>query len=155
MIPSNSRRRRVSAVVITLNAATQLEACLHGLSFADEIVVVDCGSTDRTIEMATARNARVIRQVWLGYGRQKDFAVSQAVNDWVLCVDADEIVSPELRNSIEAVLNAPVAGACGRGRLRCLAGGLRRSGSPGRCNWMFLGSSRNWAGHRLSPCSGV
>ena len=111
MEASNSPRSRVSAVVITLNAATQLEGCLHGLSFADEIVVVDSGSTDRTIEIATAMNARVIRQDWLGYGRQKDFAVSQAANDWVLCVDADEIVGPELRTSIEAVLHAPAAGA--------------------------------------------
>ena len=90
----------LSAVVITLNAASQLEACLASVAFAEEILVVDSGSTDGTVELAQARGARVIQHEWLGYGRQKHFAVTQAAHDWVLCIDADERVSDTLRRSI-------------------------------------------------------
>ena len=104
-------RVSLSAVVITRNEGRRIERCLASLEFADEIVLIDSESDDDTVERAKAVGARTLIQEWLGYGRQKDFAVSQAVNDWVLCVDADEIVSPELRTSIEAVLNAPAVGA--------------------------------------------
>jgi glycosyltransferase involved in cell wall biosynthesis len=100
-------RKPLSAVVITLNEAAAIEACLQAVSWCDEIVVVDSGSTDATTDIARRLRARVISQPWLGYGRQKDFAVRQAANDWVLCVDADEVVSRELRASIEAELAAP------------------------------------------------
>ena len=93
-------RQPLSAVLITLNAAAQLPACLDALAFCDEIVVVDSGSSDGTVEVARAHGARVIHRDWLGYGPQKQFAVGQAANDWVLCVDADERVTPELRESI-------------------------------------------------------
>ena len=98
----------LSAVVITLNAATQLRACLESLAFAQEIVVVDSGSGDGTVELARALGARVVQKEWLGFGRQKQFAVAQASNDWVLCLDADERVSGELRAAIERALVAPV-----------------------------------------------
>ncbi|HJW03926.1 MAG TPA: glycosyltransferase family 2 protein [Azospira sp.] len=97
----------VSAVLITLNAAGQLEACLSSLSFADEIVIVDSGSSDATLEIAVRHGARVIRQEWLGFGPQKQFAVSQARHDWVFCIDADEKVTPELALAIEAALREP------------------------------------------------
>jgi glycosyltransferase involved in cell wall biosynthesis len=100
-------RRPVSAVVITLNEARAIDACLGALAWCDEIVVVDSGSTDATVEKARAHGARVVPQSWLGYGKQKDFAVRQASHDWVLCVDADEIVGDELRASIEATLADP------------------------------------------------
>ncbi len=97
-------RPPLSAVLITLNAAAQLPACLASLAFCDEIVVVDSGSDDGTVELAQQHGARVIHQDWLGYGRQKQFAVEQAANDWVLCIDADERVSECLRQSISAAL---------------------------------------------------
>jgi glycosyltransferase involved in cell wall biosynthesis len=103
------QRQPLSAILITLDAATQLAACLDSLAFCDEIVVVDSGSTDGTVELAQARGARVIHQDWLGYGRQKQFAVEQAGHDWVLCVDADERVTPELRQSIFDALAASPA----------------------------------------------
>jgi len=103
--------RPLSAVIITLNAASQLAECLDSLAFCDEIVVVDSGSSDGTPELARQRGARVIHQDWLGYGRQKQFAVEQARHDWVLCVDADERVTTELRESIVAVLAAPTHAA--------------------------------------------
>ncbi len=104
-------RQPLSVAIITLNAATQLEACLQSAAFADEIVVVDSGSTDGTIELATRHGARVIQQDWLGFGPQKQFAVEAARYDWVLCLDADERVSPALRTSIEHALASPSTGA--------------------------------------------
>jgi len=96
-------------VLIAQNAAHQLEECLASAAFAEEIVLVDSGSTDATREVAAKHGARVVHRDWLGYGRQKQFAVEQAKRDWVLCLDADERVSPELRASIERALAAPVA----------------------------------------------
>lgn len=98
-----------SAVIITLNASRQLAACLQSVAFADEVLVVDCGSTDETLALAQQYGARVLHQDWLGYGAQKQFAISHAKNDWVLCLDADEQVSLPLRGAIEAALIAPRA----------------------------------------------
>lgn len=100
-------REPFSAVIITLNAAHQLEACLRSVAFADEVLVVDSGSTDGTVELAQAQDARVLHQDWLGYGAQKRYAVEQAAHHWVLCVDADERVSPALRAAIEQVMQKP------------------------------------------------
>ena len=102
-------RAPLSAVLITRNAAAQLDACLESVAFADEIVVVDSGSSDGSCEIAARRGARVVQREWLGFGRQKQFAVEQARHDWVLCLDADERVSPELAASIRAVLAAPAS----------------------------------------------
>ena len=106
---STPPRMPLSVVLITHNAAQQLEECLASAAFADEIVLVDSGSTDATRDIAQKHGARVVHKDWLGYGRQKQFAVEQAKHDWVLCLDADERVSPELRVGIERALAAPVA----------------------------------------------
>jgi glycosyltransferase involved in cell wall biosynthesis len=97
-------RQPLSVAIITLNAAAQLEACLNSARFADEIVVVDSGSSDGTQALAERHGARVIQQDWLGFGPQKQFAVEQASHDWVLCLDADERVTPELQAGIENAL---------------------------------------------------
>jgi glycosyltransferase involved in cell wall biosynthesis len=102
-------RQALSVTIITRDAAHQIEACLASVAFADEIVVVDSGSSDGTPDLALRHGARVLHQDWLGYGRQKQFAVEQAQHDWVLCIDADERVTPKLRISIEAALQAPDA----------------------------------------------
>lgn len=99
----------VSAVLITRNAEAVLDTCLASLRFCDEIVVVDSGSTDATLEIAARHGARVVQKEWLGFGRQKQFAVEQAKNDWVLCLDSDERVSPELAASIAQALASPVS----------------------------------------------
>jgi glycosyltransferase involved in cell wall biosynthesis len=112
-----SNRAPLSAVVITLNAASQLEACLASVGFAQEILVVDSGSTDGTVELAQARGARVVSHQWLGFGRQKQFAVSQAAHDWVLCIDADERVSDggvEAHERDVGLLDDPVEHGVGR-----------------------------------------
>ena len=104
-------RPPLSAVIITRNAASQLSECLESLDFCDEILVVDSGSDDGTVALAQSRGARVIQSEWRGFGPQKRYAVEQAAHDWVLCVDADERVSPELRSAIERALAAPAKAA--------------------------------------------
>ncbi|HXZ84613.1 MAG TPA: glycosyltransferase family 2 protein, partial [Myxococcota bacterium] len=106
---STGVRAPVSAVLVTRNAAAQLGACLESAAFADEIVVVDSGSEDATREIAARHGARVVHKDWMGFGRQKQFAVEQARHDWVLCLDADERVSEALAASIAGALAAPVA----------------------------------------------
>lgn len=103
--------QKLSAVLITCNAATQLPACLATLGFCDEILVVDSGSTDSTVDIARRAGARVIATHWRGFGPQKQFAVEQAAHDWVFCIDADEWVSAPLERSIRAVLLAPTFSA--------------------------------------------
>jgi len=102
-------RAQLSAVLITRDAATQIDECLASLAFADEILVVDSGSKDETRSIAERRGARVIEKDWMGYGRQRQFAVDQAKHDWVLCVDADERVTAELAASIARALEEPVS----------------------------------------------
>jgi len=100
-------RTPLSAVVTTWNNATTLGRCLASLSFADEIVVVDSGSTDRTIEIARAAGARLVHHPFSGYGAQKQYAVDRAAHDWVLLLDADEVVTVELAAEIMALLATP------------------------------------------------
>lgn len=96
----------ITAVIITRNAAHQLPACLDSLRFVQEMVVVDSGSEDATVALAVAAGARVQHQDWLGFGPQKQFAVTQAQFDWVLCLDADERISPELEVALRAAWEA-------------------------------------------------
>ncbi|KXB29282.1 benzoate transporter [Dechloromonas denitrificans] len=104
-------RQPLSIAIITLNAASQLAACLDSVRFADDIVVIDSGSTDGTQALAASYGARVIEQDWLGFGPQKQLAVEAARHDWVLCLDADERVSPALQASIKNALNNPSTAA--------------------------------------------
>jgi glycosyltransferase involved in cell wall biosynthesis len=106
-------RTGLSACIITLNEADRIDACIASLGFCDEVVVVDSGSGDGTREIATQAGARVIEHAFEGYRAQKDFAVKQARHDWVLCLDADERVTPQLRASIEAVRGQGFADAAG------------------------------------------
>jgi glycosyltransferase involved in cell wall biosynthesis len=97
----------LTVAVIARDAESQIGPLLASVGFADEVVVVDSGSGDGTVALAGRMGARVVRQDWLGFGRQKQFAVAQARNDWVLCLDADERVSPALATSIETALAEP------------------------------------------------
>lgn len=92
---------RLSCTIISLNEAERIQACIEAITdIADEIVVVDSGSTDGTQDMARALNARVIHNEWPGYGPQKRFAEDNAKHDWVLNLDGDEVLSAELRHEI-------------------------------------------------------
>ena len=97
----------VSATVITLNEARNIGPCLESLKWASERIVVDSGSTDGTPELARAAGATVITREWPGYSAQKDFAASQAAHDWILSIDADERVTPELAAEIQRTLERP------------------------------------------------
>jgi glycosyltransferase involved in cell wall biosynthesis len=101
----------LSLVVITRDAADDIDACLRSAAFAAEAVVVDSGSRDDTVERACACGARVVAHPFEGFGAQKRFAVGEAAHDWVLCLDADERVSPELAASIAALFRDGAPGA--------------------------------------------
>lgn len=102
---------QLSAVIITRNEAANIGDCLDALSFCGERIVVDSGSSDDTVQIATARGARVVSHAWEGFGAQKNFALSLATGEWVLSIDADERVSPLLAREIEAAMAAPRADA--------------------------------------------
>ena len=98
----------LSIAIITLNEESNLPDCLQSASFADEIVVVDGGSHDRTRDIARAAGARVLQPPdWLGFGVQKNRALDACTGDWVLSLDADERVPPALRDEIVATLAQP------------------------------------------------
>ncbi len=137
----------LSAVLITRNAASQLDACLASLAFADDILVVDSGSSDATAAIASSHGARVVQQEWLGFGRQKQFAVEQARYDWVLCVDADERVSEALRSSIARALAAPRAHVYASARCNRFMGRWLRHGE-GYPDWntrLFHRAHARWS----------
>ena len=99
----------ISVFLITRNEETRLDRTLAALGWADQVVVVDSGSTDRTEEIARAAGAEFHSREWQGYGPQKLFAESLCRNDWLLNVDADEVVTPELAAEIQAVAAAGAA----------------------------------------------
>lgn len=103
----------LSLVVITRNAAGEIAACLDSAPFAADVLVVDSDSGDDTVAIARDKGARVLQRPFDGFGPQKRFAVAQATHDWVLCLDADECLSPELACSIAALFaqGAPQAAA--------------------------------------------
>jgi len=96
----------LSVTIITRNEADNIDACLDSVAWADDVLVVDSGSTDDTVARAKAKGARVIVREWPGYAAQKNFAASQASHDWILSVDADERVTPELADEIKSTLGA-------------------------------------------------
>jgi glycosyltransferase involved in cell wall biosynthesis len=101
---------KLSVTVITHNEAAHIGACLESVGWADEVLVVDCRSTDETVHLARAGGARVIVRDWPGYAAQKNAAAGEASHDWILSVDADERVTPQLRDEILALLaGAPAA----------------------------------------------
>ena len=94
---------KISAVIITYNEERNIEDALRSVSWADEIVVVDSESTDRTRAIAESLGARVLINTWPGFSEQKQFAVEQATNDWILSLDADERLSETLQKEILAI----------------------------------------------------
>jgi glycosyltransferase involved in cell wall biosynthesis len=100
---------KLTVTVITLNEAAHIDACLASAGWADEILVVDSGSTDNTVTIAEKRGARVIVRDWPGYSTQKNFAAGQATHDWILSIDADERVTPALADEIRRTLAAEPA----------------------------------------------
>jgi glycosyltransferase involved in cell wall biosynthesis len=102
---------KLTVTVITRNEAADLAAALSSVSWADEIVVVDSESTDDTVAIARQFTDRVTVRSWPGYVAQKNHAASLARNDWILSLDADERVTPELAREIQATLDSPAHAA--------------------------------------------
>ena len=100
----------LTLAIITRNEAANIARCLDSVPFAAEKLVVDSGSTDDTVAIATAHGARVIRQDWLGFGAQRNFASLQCAHDWILALDADEFLSPELAAELARALPNLMAG---------------------------------------------
>lgn len=96
----------IAAVVITNNEERNIAACLESLQWADEIIVVDACSTDRTAEIARGYTDRLFVRAWPGYAAQRNFGIAQAKSEWILIVDADERVPPELKEEILQVIKA-------------------------------------------------
>jgi glycosyltransferase involved in cell wall biosynthesis len=94
----------LSVVIITFNEEANLPRTLESVKWADEIVVVDSGSTDRTVEIAKSFNAKVWVESWKGFAAQKNLAIEKATGDWILSLDADEEVSEELKLQVENVI---------------------------------------------------
>jgi len=102
-------REPLSAVVTTYNNAATLDACLASLAFADEVRVLDSGSSDATVAIAERHGARVSVEAFQGYGPQKQRAIALAAHDWILLLDADEALAPGSASRIEAALVTPAA----------------------------------------------
>jgi len=108
----------LTLAVITHNEAESIARCLDSVPFAAEKLVVDSGSDDDTVAIAQAHGARVLHQDWLGFGAQRNFASSQCSHDWILVLDADEYLSPELAAELQQRLPALMAGAAPAAYLR-------------------------------------
>lgn len=97
----------LSVIIIAHNEAHAIRACLESVAWADEIIVVDSGSTDDTVAICREFTSLVYVHDWPGFGIQKNRALGYASKDWVLSLDADERISPELRQEMQAVMAAP------------------------------------------------
>jgi glycosyltransferase involved in cell wall biosynthesis len=143
----------LSACIITYNEQDRIEACVRSLAFCEEILVVDSHSSDGTRERAAALGARVIERDWPGYRSQKQFAVDAARYDWVLCLDADERVSPALRAQIEQLRASGFAGLAGASlpRMSEYFGRFLRHGNayPDRLVRLFDRRRGRWVGEEI------
>ena len=146
-------RTGLSACIITYNEADRIDDCVRSVGFCDEVLVVDSHSTDATRERAAARGARVIERDWPGYRSQKQFAVEAAHNDWVLCLDADERVSDELRAEIESWRQRGFGGFAGWSvpRITEYFGRFLRHGNayPDRLIRLFDRRHGGWVGREI------
>jgi len=138
----------LSVALITKNEAAAIGACLASLAhlegLADDVVVLDSGSSDGTLELCERAGARVIVTDWPGFGVQKNRAVDAARHDWVLCLDADERLTPELAASIRAALAAPTAVAYRFPRCNRFLGRYLRHGE-GYPDWSLRLFDRRYA----------
>ena len=131
-------RPMISVCVISFNEEDNIRDCLESVSWADEIVVVDSYSEDRTLDIAREYTDRIFQRKWNGINEQRQFCLDKATHEWALCVDCDERVTPELRDEILATLE--------RGDPDCNGFEIpRRTWHMGRwirhCGW--------WPGHKL------
>jgi glycosyltransferase involved in cell wall biosynthesis len=123
-------RLPLSLLVLTFNEAANIARCLDSVPFAAEKLVIDCGSTDATVQVAAAHGARVVQQPWLGFGPQRRAATALALHPWILFLDADEWLSLKLALELEARLPALLAS--------------RQAGAFLRRSAWFMGARMRW-----------
>src|SRR5262245_24382948 len=121
---------RLSITIIAWNEEERLRACLESVAWADEIVVVDAESSDKTVEIARAFTDRIWVRPWPGFAAQKNFALEQTTGDWILSLDADEHVTPELAARIAEVCrrDGPADGYALRRKASFWGSGVRHGG---------------------------
>jgi glycosyltransferase involved in cell wall biosynthesis len=141
--------KNLSVVIITKNEERNIKRCLESvLSVADEIVIVDSFSNDRTVEIATQFKAKIVQQEFLGYIEQKNFAIQQATYDFILSLDADEALSTELQNSIVKAKNEANHNAYTMSRMTSYCGQWIKHGGwyPDRKVRLFNRKIAKWGG---------
>ena len=104
---SSNKRQKITVIIPTYNVEDLIEEALRSVQWADEILVVDSFSTDKTVAIAKRWGARVLRHEYIYSAKQKNWAIPQAENDWILLLDSDEVVTPELKQTIKNLLNNP------------------------------------------------
>lgn len=97
---------KISAIIITKNEEHSIRECLNSISWVDEIIVVDSGSKDQTLKICKEFGVKVFSKPWQGFGRQKNEALKHAKYGWILSVDADEIITPQLKKEIISIVNS-------------------------------------------------
>jgi glycosyltransferase involved in cell wall biosynthesis len=150
---------RISSITITKNNAADIGACLDSLAFCDERIVVDSGSTDDTVAIASARGAAVTYHDWEGFGPQKNFAKTLATGEWILWLDADERITPALENGIKRVVTGADVDGYRISRLATFCGQpMRHSGwHPDYVLRLFRRQRGRWSdgiGHDHVICDG-
>jgi glycosyltransferase involved in cell wall biosynthesis len=146
---------KISATIVTLNEERNIARAVASLKpCVDEIVTVDSGSSDRTQEIAAALGARVVREDWRGYAEQKNFAAACATHDWILSIDADEELTPQLAAEIQALRAAgdhnDIAGWMMPRRARYLGRWIGHSGwYPDRKIRLYHRGRGTWKGERV------
>jgi glycosyltransferase involved in cell wall biosynthesis len=147
--PATTPREPISCCIICFNEEPNIRRCLESVKWCDEIVVIDSFSTDRTVEICREYTSRIIQRPWPGYVEQKRFALAQTTHEWVLNVDADEEVSPGLRQEILFVLqrNDPAVDGFYIPRLVYYLGRWwRRGWYPGYRLRLFRKAKVRWGG---------
>ena len=140
---------KITACVIAFNEERDIAECLASLTWCDEVIVVDSGSTDRTVAIAQDFGARIIVRPFEGFSAQKNFAADQARNDWILSVDADEILTPELRDELATTVASTSASGFYIPRLNLwLNQPIRHAGwYPDYTLRLYRRSAGKWVGH--------
>lgn len=151
------KKIRLSAVIITYNEAANIVRTLDSLKWCAEIVVVDSGSTDDTVALCEAQGCRVLYHPFSGFGKQKRFAVAQASGDWILSVDADEVITDELSEEIMEIFAEGELGCVGFYIPRTLVfmGRVFRHGNENRHGFLRLFDRRYGAFNEAPVHEGV
>ncbi len=101
---NHEKSQTLTVTIIALNEEADLPRCLESVRFANEVILIDTGSSDKTVKIAQEYGAKVFVENWLGYGAQKNSAHAKATSDWVLNIDADEEITNELKSEIQSIL---------------------------------------------------